>query len=267
LFSCLGFVWCICLWVCNENKIFIDTAYYYGNTKTEKVLGEILDINNKKIKIATKANPWFENDFTNGKLGQLSEINIKEFKQVNIMIDEILSLPRKKYIHVFKLDINNKHYCIKNINIENNIIEISNKPSRDTRYIKRNIIKYSNNKRYLDENDQNVTNKKRKFDETISNNKCSDDIQDKTVSNKKKKIDDFSNMVSASSIRNYMLNDPLIDYLKEYNIYSLDNDNIKKRIPNSRATIQPTFDTFTKCILDAGIEFEDELIKIIRKME
>jgi aflatoxin B1 aldehyde reductase len=63
---------------CNENNIYLDTAYYYGNTKTEKVLGEILDNNNKKIKIATKANPWFENDFTNGKLGQLSEINIKK---------------------------------------------------------------------------------------------------------------------------------------------------------------------------------------------
>jgi aflatoxin B1 aldehyde reductase len=62
----------------SDNPI-IDTAYYYGNTKTEEILGDILkDINtNKKITIATKANPWYENDFTNGILGQLSKENIE----------------------------------------------------------------------------------------------------------------------------------------------------------------------------------------------
>ncbi len=53
----------------------LDTAYYYGNTLTEKTLGEIL---NTGLKIATKANPWFENDFTNGRLGQLSKAGIQE---------------------------------------------------------------------------------------------------------------------------------------------------------------------------------------------
>jgi aflatoxin B1 aldehyde reductase len=37
-------------------------------------LGEILPTD---IFIATKANPWFENDFTNGKLGQLSKCGIE----------------------------------------------------------------------------------------------------------------------------------------------------------------------------------------------
>jgi hypothetical protein len=183
----------------------------------------------------------------------LSEINRNVFKQITINIDEQTNLPRKKYIHTFNLDINNKHYCIKNISIINNSIQNFNKPSRSARYIKRNILKFSN-KIVSDISNDLKQNKKRKNDEP--------ELEQQTI--KKPKIDDFCNMVSASSIRNYMLNDPLIDYLKEYNIYSLEDKNIRK-IPNSRASIQPTFDTFTKCILDAGIEFEDELIKIIKR--
>jgi len=63
-----------------ENPI-LDTAYYYGNTKTEYILGHILKDINKNYKIATKANPWFNNDFTNGILGQLSKDNLE--RQLN----------------------------------------------------------------------------------------------------------------------------------------------------------------------------------------
>ena len=64
-------------------KPILDTAYYYGNTTTEKVLGNILsklddyEFSTNKPLIATKANPWFENDFTNGKLGQLAPENLE----------------------------------------------------------------------------------------------------------------------------------------------------------------------------------------------
>lgn len=50
----------------------LDTAYYYGNTRCEQILGEILPTLSYEPKIATKVNPWLDNDFTNGKLGQLS---------------------------------------------------------------------------------------------------------------------------------------------------------------------------------------------------
>jgi len=52
----------------------LDTAYYYGNTKTEESLGHIFTLGNLSMtpKIATKANPWLDNDFTTGCLGQLS---------------------------------------------------------------------------------------------------------------------------------------------------------------------------------------------------
>lgn len=59
-----------------DNPI-LDTAYYYGNTKTEALLGTILENLDKKLKIATKANPWYNNDFTNGIYGQLSKENLE----------------------------------------------------------------------------------------------------------------------------------------------------------------------------------------------
>ena len=66
----------------------LDSAYYYGNKKTEQILGLILDelsVDRNKIKITTKANPWFENDFTNGKLGQLSKEGLE--KQLSTSLD------------------------------------------------------------------------------------------------------------------------------------------------------------------------------------
>jgi aflatoxin B1 aldehyde reductase len=56
----------------------LDTAYYYGNTTTEKILGEILPDLSLLPKIATKVNPWFNNDFTNGQFGQLSRIPLEK---------------------------------------------------------------------------------------------------------------------------------------------------------------------------------------------
>ncbi len=68
----------------------LDSAYYYGNTETEKILGNILtDLpSNLKIpKLTTKANPWFENDFTNGKLGQLNKENL--LRQLNTSLENL----------------------------------------------------------------------------------------------------------------------------------------------------------------------------------
>lgn len=76
----------------------LDTAYYYGNTKTEQILGKILINYDKLPKIATKANSWYENDFTNGKFGQLCTDGLKN--QLNI---SLLNLGLKKvdifYLH------------------------------------------------------------------------------------------------------------------------------------------------------------------------
>ena len=102
-------------------------------------------------------------------------------------------------------------YLINNIySTEKNITNLCKNSSRDTRYKRLTILK------------SNTPNNKRKF----------------------------TDMVSATSIRNYMLNDPLIDYLKEYNI-------------SSKKSKKP--DLFSKYIMKSGIQFEDELIKLIMR--
>ena len=59
-----------------QQNAYLDTAYYYGNTLCEEVLGSILPELSFIPKIATKANPWLNNDFSNGKLGQLNKEGI-----------------------------------------------------------------------------------------------------------------------------------------------------------------------------------------------
>ena len=63
------------------NKAILDTAYYYGNTATEQMLGSILPELSILPQISTKVNPWYDNDFMNGHLGQLGKIALeKQFK-------------------------------------------------------------------------------------------------------------------------------------------------------------------------------------------
>jgi len=75
-----------------------------------------------------------------------------------------------------------------------------------------------------------------------------------SISNKRKAFD----MISATSIRNYMLNDPIIDYLKEYNVVSLSDTPSNKKQKVDKST-----DIFSEHIMKSGIEFEDELIKLL----
>lgn len=84
----------------NVNNPILDTAYYYGNTKTEQILGEILKDIDKKPILATKANPWFENDFTNGIFGNLSKYNLE--RQLNTSLFNLkVSNVDIFYLHCF----------------------------------------------------------------------------------------------------------------------------------------------------------------------
>jgi hypothetical protein len=56
----------------------------------------------------------------------------------------------------------------------------------------------------------------------------------------------WKKMVSASSIRNYMLGDTLVDYLKEMKL------------------VTPETDKFIKHIMDAGTDFEKELLSLLK---
>jgi len=93
------------------------------------------------------------------------------------------------------------------------------------------------------------------------------------TSAKKSKINnqpiDWNYMVSASSTRNYLLHDPLIDYLNEYNITSLDKiPRINSKNNDTIISIEnknKTNDIFVNYIMNAGVKFENELVNIIKK--
>lgn len=81
--------------VIGKNNAILDTAYYYGNTKTEAVIGELLPRLPFVPKIATKVNPWFENDFSNGTLGQLARtplLNQFNTSLKNLNVDSVETL-------------------------------------------------------------------------------------------------------------------------------------------------------------------------------
>lgn len=77
---------------------------------------------------------------------------------------------------------------------------------------------------------------------------------------------DWNNMISASSIRNYMLDDPLIDWLKYYNITDI---NSKPRINTSCKKIkidnEPTINTFNQFIMNEGHVFEKNVINKLKE--
>jgi hypothetical protein len=89
---------------------------------------------------------------------------------------------------------------------------------------------------------KNLLNKINKID-------CVNDNQ-----NKKRKIS--HDMIAASSVRNYMLNDPILDYLK-----------FKHDKPNylNVGNIKYNNDKFTEYIMKSGEDFETELYNIIKK--
>ena len=92
---------------------------------------------------------------------------------------------------------------------------------------------------------------------------------DQTIKKNKKEDSaiDWSKMVSASKVRNYLLNDTLVDWLNEYNVTSMDSD-ISKVKPYSSSTISrfrenDNIDEFTRHIMDQGNVFEKEVIKLL----
>ena len=109
------------------------------------------------------------------------------------------------------------------------------------------------------------------------NNKRKKDNTSSFSKNKKVKLNDDINwkiMVSASSTRNYFLNDPIIDWLKEYNIKSINdlpsikcnNQNNFQNMYNIPSNFRNISDTpFTQFIMDQGCQFEEKVIEIIKQ--
>jgi hypothetical protein len=160
----------------------------------------------------------------------LSEVNKYQFKQINFEIDSIFN---DNTTYLTQQVVNENKYGITNLSVEDKSINNLNKSSRQIRYQRKEILSASKKRKLNDDDDEEVV--------------------------------DWDSMISATSIRNYMLNDPLLDFLKEYNINSLDAEptriKFSNKLPYNRCN---NFNMFTNCIMKAGIEFEDELIKIIK---
>jgi hypothetical protein len=140
------------------------------------------------------------------------------------------------------------------LNFTNNTQEIINALSEINRYTFTEII--------FELNENNLIKNILTTDKSINNlnKKSSRDTRHQRLTLLKSNTSNTksSTMISATSIRNYMLNDPLIDYLKEYNIRSLSD------FPtNKKQKIDKPTDLFSECIMNSGIQFEEELIKLI----
>jgi hypothetical protein len=76
---------------------------------------------------------------------------------------------------------------------------------------------------------------------------------------------DWNKMISATKIRNYMLNDPLLDWLKEYRISSLDDKPKKLATSKKNVVGLKSSNMFNEFIMNQGILFEDYIITILKK--
>ena len=95
--------------------------------------------------------------------------------------------------------------------------------------------------------------------------RCRDNDNDQEHITKRIKSEDdinWNNMISASKIRNYLLNDPLLDWLHEYNITSL-NCIPNKRNKNYNLKVNG-FDDFTTFIMNQGLMFESNVYEYLK---
>jgi predicted RecB family nuclease len=191
-------------------------------------------------------------------LQALSELNRYVFKQLNFDVITSDTLPDDKSSLLHICEIRGKYYLIKNLSVDERTVLNLNKPSRTVRYQRRMVL--TNNTTSMDV-DNNT--RKRFYNEITDVPDTYNNLQSKKKKSEEANLVDWGNMVAASSIRNYMLNDPLIDFLKEYNINSLTD--VPSRIPNSKSCVNYNIDIFTKHIMAAGVEFENELIELIKK--
>ncbi len=92
--------------------------------------------------------------------------------------------------------------------------------------------------------------------------KSNDDL----YNNKKQCLTDWSKMIAPSNIRNYMLDDPLIDWLKYYSINSINDRPRQHNNYNYNSTnmnnLAPTFNNF---IMEQGCLFEQIVIDKLKE--
>ncbi len=108
------------------------------------------------------------------------------------------------------------------------------------------------------------------FPETLNlNSRKRRNSEDNIKQTKRRKREDPINWrewVSASKLRNFMINDPLLDWLEEYNITSIYDrpDRIGGNSRNSRSLFKQD-NEFISLIKDKGLQFENEIFAFWKK--
>lgn len=191
-------------------------------------------------------------------------------KKLNISnkIEKNLINIYEKYNKNFIYKIDNITDPIKNINVkiygilDNGILlYLKNNDLNNDDQIKIQLQLYCTN---LNEcNFYNTSNNK--INKIYRNNKQIKDILNKIFINKKRKVSfdddniakktkrEWNNWVPASKVRNYLMKDPLLDWL-----------NLQNNRGNSNVCNNIKYDKFTSYIMNKGIEFENVIIKIIK---
>jgi hypothetical protein len=94
------------------------------------------------------------------------------------------------------------------------------------------------------------------------NNKRKNTFYDNKENLKRKKQIDWNKMISPSSIRNFLLKDPLLDWFKMYNIRSI-NDIPHRKINGLSRIKNNNESNFIKYIMDQGNLFEDNVFELL----
>lgn len=231
-----------------------------------KKISDLYQINLVELKILEKLTNYYYWFFCK-KTGDIYNLNLnnENNKNHNFNLPETILSEFGKHNYTQINYVLDDNFNINKISFLNQKVISIGKPSRQLRLERRNLF---NKKR-----DRNIYEDNSDDSEELSIPSKEQQISEEKLNKKLKieKTDIWNEMVSASAVRNYLLKDPLLDYLNEYNIYSLEDK--PSVVPNSLALKDSnaiidttnTSDSFTKSIMDAGIEFENELIKIIKK--
>lgn len=207
-----------------------------------QTINDIIDkySNNKNNKIINKIFEIFKPKKTN-----LISLNLLSNNQYYWFICKTSNI-------IYIVQLYNKEFrCISNKHIQKKIYNLNRYTYKHV-IIKISRVKESNNKFiFILNKNKYIINNISIINKTITNidiNKKRKNILNHLSIKKIKKVT-TNNSISGSSIRNYMLNDPLLDYLEK------NNSNYNKKSTN----------IFLDYIMKAGVDFENELIKIIKQ--